>query len=71
MTYFHPEEEFQFGVLYEYGDERPGTRYLVEQTQELAVRPLIAYSSNMTGKRPKTSRIIGFSSSRNRLQHRG
>lgn len=30
MTYFHPEEEFQFGVLEEYDDNHPGTRYLVE-----------------------------------------
>lgn len=25
MTYFHPEEEFQFGVLSVYDDEHPGT----------------------------------------------
>lgn len=30
MTYFHPEEESQFGVLEEYDDKHPGTRYLVE-----------------------------------------
>ena len=33
MTYFHPEEECQFGVLEEYeeyNDNHPGTRYLVE-----------------------------------------
>ena len=30
MTYFHPEEEFRFGVLEEYDDIHPGTRYLVE-----------------------------------------
>lgn len=30
MTYFHPEEEFQFGVLSAYDDEHPGTRYLIE-----------------------------------------
>jgi len=30
MTYFHPEEEFQFGVLSVYDDEYPGTRYLIE-----------------------------------------
>ena len=29
MTYFHPEEKFQFGVLYGYDDEHPGTRYLI------------------------------------------
>jgi hypothetical protein len=30
MTYFHPEEESQFGVLSVYDDEHPGTRYLIE-----------------------------------------
>ena len=30
MTYFHPEDKFQFGVLYGYDDEHPGTRYLIE-----------------------------------------
>lgn len=30
MAYFHPEEEFQFGVLSVYDDEHPGTRYLIE-----------------------------------------
>jgi|GEM_PF-7101716 hypothetical protein len=30
MTYFHPEEEFQFGVLSVYDDEHPGTRYLIK-----------------------------------------
>ena len=30
MTYFHPQEEFQFQALYDYDEEHPGTRYLVE-----------------------------------------
>ena len=30
MTYFHPEEESQFGVLEEYDDKYPGKVYLVE-----------------------------------------
>ncbi len=30
MTYFHHEEECQFGVLSDYDDEHPGTRYRIE-----------------------------------------
>jgi hypothetical protein len=30
VTFFHPEEAVQYGVLYQYDDERPGTRYLIE-----------------------------------------
>jgi hypothetical protein len=30
MTYFHPQEEFQFQALYDYDEEHLGTRYLVE-----------------------------------------
>lgn len=30
MSYFHPQEESQFGVLYDYDEEHPGTRYLIE-----------------------------------------
>jgi len=30
MTYFHPEEKFQFGALSKYDDENPGTLYLIK-----------------------------------------
>lgn len=30
MTYFHPQEEFQFQALYDYDEEHPGTRYMIE-----------------------------------------
>jgi hypothetical protein len=30
MTYFHPEEKFQFGALSKYDDENPGTSYLIK-----------------------------------------
>jgi hypothetical protein len=42
MTYFHPEEEFQFGVLEEYNDNHAGTRYLVEFPRRRELRlPLL------------------------------
>lgn len=52
MTYFHPEEEFQFGVLEEYDDNHPGTRYLVEfpDGESYVCRYFAAYESENSGE---------------------
>ena len=52
MTYFHPEEEFQFGVLEEYNDNHPGTRYLVEfpDGESYVCRYFASYESENNGE---------------------
>jgi len=52
MTYFHPEEEFQFGVLEEYKDNHAGTRYLVEfpDGESYACRYFASYESENSGE---------------------
>ena len=52
MTYFHPEEEFQFGVLEEYDDNHPGTRYLVEfpDGESYVCRYFASYESENSGE---------------------
>lgn len=52
MTYFHPEEEFQFGVLEEYDDNHPGIRYLVEfpDGESYVCRSFALYESENGGE---------------------
>ena len=52
MTYFHPEEEFQFGVLEEYNDNHAGTRYLVEfpDGESYVCRYFASYESENSGE---------------------
>jgi hypothetical protein len=52
MTYFHPEEEFQFGVLEEYNDIHPGIRYLVEfpDGESYVCRCFAFYESENSGE---------------------
>jgi hypothetical protein len=52
MTYFHPEEEFEFGVLEEYDDIHPGTRYLVEfpDGESYVCRCFAFYESENSGE---------------------
>ena len=51
MTYFHRQEEFQFGVLYKYDDEHPGTRYLIEfpNGESYICRYFTSYESENSG----------------------
>ena len=52
MTDFHPEEEFQFGVLEEYNDNHAGTRYLVEfpDGESYVCRYFASYESENSGE---------------------
>ncbi len=52
MTYFHPEEELQFGVLEQYEDKHPGTRYLVEfpDGESYVCRYFTSYESENGGE---------------------
>jgi hypothetical protein len=51
MTYIHPEEECQFGVLEEYNDNHPGIRYLVEfpDGESYVCRYFASYESENSG----------------------
>ena len=51
MTYFQPEEEFQFGVLSDFDDEHPGTRYLIEfpDGESYICRYCTSYESENSG----------------------
>jgi hypothetical protein len=53
MTYFHPEEEFQFGVLSVYDDEHPGTHAAGDSSMSCRCRFFLPeHSSNRVTQRP-------------------